>query len=216
MNRKISFSTRIKIIVQNYGKPAFYIPFLTIGIIASLAFIRSCGSVAGLVGAVLGLIWGLIIARLAAPAIGNWFGNIFYSPRSCLAVSPDILSPIKGLLARAEYAPAIAKLNTLLAEKPFSPEPYLLLVETYAGELNDYRRAMELTEEYFNRKKVEPVGENIELLLLYADLCEEHDYLEKARLLLEREVARKGYPEIKRKRLQSRLEAIIETLVTSN
>jgi hypothetical protein len=67
---------------------------------------------------------------------------------------------------------------------------------------------MELIEEYFNQEKVYCFDENIDMLLLYADICQEHNYLHKAQRLLVQEIKRKGYPELKRKRLETRLEAI--------
>jgi energy-converting hydrogenase A subunit M len=118
------------------------------------------------------------------------------------------MSPIKGKIARREYDEAIEELNELLEGKPFSPEPYSILVEVYANELNDYSHAMELIEEYFNQEKVYCFDENIDMLLLYADICQERNYLKKAEALLAREAARKSYPEIKRKALETRLEAI--------
>jgi hypothetical protein len=210
LNKKISKRLWFHIVFKNYGKRAVYIPFLVIGISASLGFIMTCGSVGGLVGAVLGVFWGIIIARLAAPAIGEWVGNLFYAPKEYLKMPPDIMSPVKGRIAREEYDEAIAELNELLEEKPFSPEPYLILVEVYANDLNDYLHAMELIEDYFGQKKVYAFEENIDMLLLYADICQERNYLSKAQRLLEQEIKRKGYPAIKRERLQTRLDAIKE------
>ncbi len=210
MNKKISKRLWFHIVFKNYGKRAFYIPFLFIGISASLGFIMTCGPAGGLIGAVLGLVWGIIIARLAAPAIGEWFGNLFYAPKEYLKTIPEILSPVKGRIAREEYNEAIEELNELLEEKPFSPEPYNILVDIYANDLNNYLHAMELIENYFNQKKVYAFEENIDMLLLYADICQEHNYLSKAQKLLEQEVKRKSYPEIKRQRLKTRLDAIQE------
>jgi tetratricopeptide (TPR) repeat protein len=152
--------------------------------------------------------WGLIAARFSAPIFGSRFGDSFYAPKVYLKTAPEIISPIKGLITRAEYDEAIERLNELLEEKPFSPEPYLLLVELYANELDNYLRAMEMVEDYFKQRKVYPFEENIDMLLLYADICQERNYLKKAEALLAREAARKSYPEIKRKALETRLEAI--------
>jgi hypothetical protein len=210
LNKKISKRLWFHIVFKNYGKRAFYIPLLVIGISASLIFIMNSGAAGGLIGAVLGLIWGIIIARLVAPAIGEWIGNIFYAPKEYLKTIPEILSPVKGRIAREEYNEAIEELNELLEEKPFSPEPYLILVEVYANNLNNYLHAMELIENYFNQEIVYIFEENIEMLLLYADICQEHNYLPKAQKILEQEVIRKGYTEIKRKHLEARLETINE------
>lgn len=214
LNKKIPLYLKIDILVRNYGKRAFFIPFLIIGISASLGFIAMCGNAGGLVGAVLGVFWGIIIARLAAPAIGDWFGNLFYAPKAHLKTVPEILSPIKGRIAREEYDEAIEELSELLDKKPFSPEPYLILVEVYANDLSDYGHAMELIESYFSQEKVYCFDENIDMLLLYADICQERNYLSKAQKLLEQEVKRKAYPEIKRKRLETRLEAIKESVTS--
>ena len=212
MNKKISISLRIRILFKNYGKRMFYIPLLVIGIIASLEFMRASGSFAAMAGVVFGVFWGIIIARLLAPKIGNWVGNLFYAPKEYLKTAPDIMSPIKGKIAREEYDEAIEELNELLEEKPFSPEPYLILVEVYANDLENYLHAMALIENYFGQEKIYAFDENIEMLLLYADICQEHNYLQKAQLILKQEVKRKGYPVLKRKGLQTRLEAIKEIL----
>ena len=211
MNKK-SIQTKIHIFLDNYGKHLFYIPLFVIGIPVSLKIIFSFGKIASLAGAVLGVFWGFIIAHLAAPSIGNWFGNLFYAPKEYLKTAPDILSPVKGMITQEKYDEAIEQLNEILEEKPFSPDPYLILVEIYANELGNYLRAMELIEAYFSEKKVYAFDENIEMLLLYADICAEHNYLNKAQRLLEQEVARKGYSAEKRKRLQIRLDAIKERL----
>ena len=151
---------------------------------------------------------GFFIGHSVGRKVGGSFGDSIFYPKQYLKTPPHIMSPIKGKIARKEYEKAIEELNDLLEEKPFSPEPYLILVETYASELNNYLHAMELIENYFNQEKLYAFEENIEMLLLYADICQEHNLLPKAKKLLEQEVKRKGYPEIKRKRLQVRLEAI--------
>jgi len=156
---------------------------------------------------------GLFIAHRVGYGIGSIFGDAVFYPKKYLKVAPDIMSPIKGRIAREEYDEAITELNELLEEKPFSPEPYLILIEVYANDLNDYHRAMELVENYFNQEKVYAFDENIEMLFLYADICQEHNYLQKAQAILEQEAKRKGYPTLKRKRLQTRLEAINEILI---
>jgi hypothetical protein len=208
LNRKVSKRLWIHIVFKNYGKRAFYIPIFLIGLPLTWAIMLSFGTMAGFVGAIFGGIWGLLIARLLAPKIGDWFGGSIYYPKIHLKTAPHIMSPLKGLIAREQYDEAIAELNELLEKKPFSPEPYLILVEVYANNLDDYYHAMELIENYFNQEKVYVFEENIEMILLYADLCQEHNYLTKAQLILEQEVKRKGYSALKRKRLQTRLEAI--------
>ena len=189
------------------------IPLTCIGIWYSIKIFKICFSGAiswfgGILAVALLTIWGVIAGRFAAPRMGSWFGNLFYAPKEYLKTAPNIMSPIKGKIARREYDEAIEELKDLLDENPFSPEPYLILVEVYAVELNDYQHAMELIENYFNQEKIYTFDENIEMLLLYADICQEHNYLHKAQGLLEQEVKRKGYPELKRKSLQTRLEAI--------
>lgn len=154
---------------------------------------------------------GLFIAHRVGYGVGKIFGDAIFYPQKYLKIAPDIMSPIKGRIARREYDKAIEELNELLEEKPFSPEPYLILVEVYAMELNDYLHAMELIENYFGQEKVYAFEENIEMILLYADICQEHNSHNKAQKLLEQEVKRKGYPTLKRKRLQIRLEAIEES-----
>ena len=160
---------------------------------------------------VIGTPIAVFIAHRIGYGVGATFGDAVFYPKRFLKIAPDIMSPIKGRVARKEYDEAIEHLNALLEEKPFSPEPYNMLIEIYAIELNDYHRAMELIENYFEQKKVYAFDENIDMLLLYADICQEHNYLQKAQKILEQEVKRKGYPEIKRKRLQTRLEAIKES-----
>ena len=153
---------------------------------------------------------GFFVGHSIGRKAGGTFGDAVFYPKNYLKTAPDIMSPIKGRIAREEYDEAIEELNELLAKKPFSPEPYLILVEVRANDLSDYLRAMELIEEYFSQEKVYVFDENIEMLLLYADICQEHNYLPKAQKILEQEVKRKGYSALKRKRLQTRLEAIKE------
>lgn len=74
----------------------------------------------------------------------------------------------------------------------------------------DYEHAMELIEKYFKQKEVYIFDENIEMLLLYADICAEHNALKKAQSILKQEIKRKGYSDTKRKQLQIRLTAIRE------
>jgi hypothetical protein len=155
---------------------------------------------------------GFFIGHIVGRKAGGAFGDAIFFPRNYLKTAPDIMSPIKGRIARREYDEAIDELNELLEEKPFSPEPYQILIEVYAIELNDNLHAMELIEEYFNQEKVYAFEENIEMLLLYSDICQEHNYLNKAQRILEQEVKRKGYPDLKRKRLEIRLEAIKENI----
>ncbi len=212
MNKKKSLRTKIYFFFDNCGSYMFYIPLFVVGIPVSLGIIYSSGNLAPIIGAVFGAFWGVIIAWLLAPAVGNWVGGILYSPKSYLKTVPEILSPIKGMIAQEEYDEAIEELNKLLAEKPFNPEPYLILVEIYENELGDHHRAMELIEAYFGQKKVYAFDENIEMLLLYADICAEHNYLQKAQRILQQELSRKGYSDEKRKRFQTRLEAINELL----
>lgn len=151
---------------------------------------------------------GFFIGHSVGRKVGSSFGDSIFYPKQYLKTPPHITSPIKGRIARREYKEAVERLNELLEEKPFSPEPYNILVEVYANELSNYVHAMELIENYFNQEKVYCFDENIDMLLLYADICQDHDLLHKAQKLLEQEVKRKGYPKIKRKRLEARLETI--------
>jgi len=159
-------------------------------------------------GTPIGFFAGHIIGRKA----GASFGDAVFYPKQYLKTAPDIMSPIKGKITQKKHDEAIEELNNLLDEKPFSPEPYHILVELYANELNDPYRAMEMIESYFKQKKVYVFDENVEMLLLYADICQDHKYLQKAQAILEQEIKRKGYPELKRKRLATRLEAIKESI----
>jgi tetratricopeptide (TPR) repeat protein len=214
---KNSISTRIYVLARKYGKYIFLAPILGIAAWYSVKFIVACftgkmGYFGGALAVAVMTIWGIIISLFISPRIGTWVGNFFFTPKVHLKVVPEILSPIRGMITKGEYAEAIEELNSLLERKPFSPEPYLMLVELYEKELNDYQRAMELIERYFGRKKVYTFDENVDMLLLYADICAEHNYLHKAYVFLEREAKRKGYHELKRKRLQARLEAINELM----
>jgi len=159
-------------------------------------------------GTPIGFFAGHVIGRKAGTTFGD---NVFY-PKQYLKTAPDIMSPIKGKITQKKYDEAIEELNDLLEEKPFSPEPYHILVELYADDLNDPHHAMEMIESYFKQKKVYVFDENVEMLLLYADICQDHKYLQKAQRLIEQEIKRKGYPTLKRKRLATRLEAIKESI----
>lgn len=210
------FRVILRNIKDKYGEPGKYIIIFLPMVCIYVFLLRPAMNASAVFGLFVWLsdclIFGFPIATFIAHRVGRrvggFFGDAVFYPQRYLKIAPDIMSPIKGKITREEYDEAIEELNALLEEKPFSPEPYLILVETYAVELNNYLRAMELIENYFGQEKVYAFDENIDMLLLYADICQEHNYLQKAQQILEQEVKRKGYPTLKRKRLQTRLEAI--------
>jgi tetratricopeptide (TPR) repeat protein len=159
---------------------------------------------------VFGLPFGICLGFMVGKRVGGGLGDTIFYPKQHLRTPPIVLSPIKGMIALQEYDEAIEELEEILKEKPFTPEPYLLLVKIYANELNDYHQAMKLIEDYFYRNKVYVFDENVEMLMIYADMCAEYNYLNRAAKILAQEVERKGYSEEKRKHFKTRLEAIIE------
>lgn len=129
MDRNSTF-TKIYIIYRKYGRKVVYIPLISIGIIYSLYFIFSSGSFGGIAGVVLGLFWGLVLAPLIAPIIANMFGDfLYYSPKH-LKTAPDIMSPIKGKIARQEYEQAIEELSDIL-EKSLLAQNHILFWWNY-------------------------------------------------------------------------------------
>lgn len=154
------------------------------------------------------LIWGLFVAQQITPVIANFWGDMFFAPRAKLELPPEILSPIKGMIVNDEFSEAIRELNNLLARKPYQPEAYYMLVEIYENNIHNSTLALEMIENYFAQKKVDYSNENIEMLLLYADICENENYLVKAEELLNHEIKNKIYSDAEKKTIQMRLENI--------
>jgi len=124
------------------------------------------------------------------------------------------LSPIKGLIRMEKFSEAIEKLDEILERKPFEPEPYLMLVEVYLEHLNQPEQVVVLIQQYFTNfarnKRSKVVPENIELLMIYSDTCQELGQLQSAIDLLSQEVERKTYSIPEQNSLAKRLKVLLQ------
>ena len=128
---------------------------------------------------------------------------------------PEQLSPIKGLIVEGKTAQAIDNLNAILERQPFAPEPYLMLVELYLEQTGQQQNIAEMIQKYFTnlsrhnrkrkQKKLSIVPENIELLMIYSDTCQELGSIQSAIELLAHEAECEDYSVPDKKAIIKRL-----------
>lgn len=121
--------------------------------------------------------------------------------------NPPRLEYLQGLIKRRQYAEAEPLLIDELNDFPKSINLLMLLAEVYVslpGKMND---AFYLIESHFTDTEAR-VEEDISVLMLYADLCEDNHKLDYAAELLESELDSNKYPEVDLKSIKRRLEAI--------
>ena len=114
---------------------------------------------------------------------------------------------LTSLIKQRRYVEAEPLLIDELSKFPKSINLLMLLAEVYVslpGKIND---AFYLIESHFSDVE-ERLEADINLLMLYADLCEDHNKLGQATELLENEYDSKKYPEVDLKSIGRRLEAI--------
>jgi hypothetical protein len=111
---------------DKYGEPlSLTIVFSPLIILYIFALRPYLGAFTWLIDCVIfGVPIGFFIGHSVGRKAGGFFGDAVFYPKHFLKTPPDIMSPIKGRIARREYDEAIEQLNELLEEKPFSPEPY--------------------------------------------------------------------------------------------
>ena len=113
-----------------------------------------------------------------------------------------------------KFTEAVEKLTEILERKPFEPEPYLILIELYLEHLNQPQQVIEMIQQYFvnlaHCKRPTIVPENIEMLMIYSDTCQEQGQLQDAIDLLAQELERKTYSVPDRNTLTKRLNVLQE------
>ncbi|MCF6177208.1 MAG: hypothetical protein L3J71_15740 [Victivallaceae bacterium] len=162
-----------------------------------------------------GVFFGMIFGTLFLIAGSTCFANLFWESVAPSIVDglfnsggkfkspPEQLSPIKGLIRMENFSEAIEKLDVILERKPFEPEPYLMLIEIYLEHLKQPQKVVDMIQEYFvdlshrsskqKRKKLRIAPENIDMIMIYSDTCQELRMTDQAIELLQQEAARKGY-----------------------
>ena len=157
-----------------------------------------------------GLLWAAVCAVVLAVQLSDKFGGLFsriFYAADYLKEPPDMISPIRGLMANQEYEKAEEELRQLLAKRPYSPIANLLAAEI-AIERQRIPDALDRLENYFNNPKTRITEENTQMLLLYSDHAPQFGRKQNAITYLERELARKGYSEPERQFLSARLAAL--------
>ncbi|MFA7232468.1 MAG: hypothetical protein WC071_14440 [Victivallaceae bacterium] len=152
---------------------------------------------------------GICFALVWTPMAADKFVDLFYWKREYLKAPPEKISRIKGLIKREQCDEAIAEIEELLKRKPFLPEPYLLLVEIYEKNVGGKQRASELIEAYFRHSEIREAPENVEMLMLYADICREQNRNADAIFLLQHELNKRYYSVPEKNLLHNRLDAIL-------
>mgnify|MGYP000182742313 CR=1 FL=1 len=121
--------------------------------------------------------------------------------------NPPQMEYLQGLIKQRRYEEAEPLLLDELNNFPKSINLLMLLAEVYVslpGKVND---AFLLIESHFADAD-DRVEADISLLMLYADLCEDHNKLGQANELLETEYDSTKYSEVDLKSIGRRLEAI--------
>ncbi len=150
---------------------------------------------------------GVSFAHCFLDGIGHLIGNSIYAPVSYLKVPPEKLSPIKGQIIAGKIAEAIEQLRNIVERHPQTAEAVLMLAELYSDATGELEQAQAVLENYFgNAHPVET--ENIDMLLLYSDICRELGQNSRAVNVLEQELQYKGYSKPDRKSIRTRLKAI--------
>jgi hypothetical protein len=175
-------------------------------------------AIAVISAAVWGIGAGLCFAHQFLGKIGQWFGDLIYMPSTGGREAAETLSPIKGLISAEEFSEAVVKLDAVLERKPFEPEPYLMLIEIYLEHLEQPGKVVDMIEQYFenlslsccgsNRKKNTMAIQNVEMLMIYSDTCQELGKLQNAIDLLSQEVVRKSYSAPDKNTLTKRLNVM--------
>lgn len=181
--------------------------------ILTLGSAGSGGMGEGILNVGIAFIWagwgGICFSLVWTPVAADKFVDFLYWKREFLKVPPEKISQIEGLIKREQYDAAIAGIEELLERKPFLPEPYLLLVEIYEKNLGNKQKASELIEAYFRHPETRAASENVEMLMLYSDICREQNRKAEAIFLLQHELNKKYYSVPEKKLISNRIDAIL-------
>jgi len=196
---------------------------LLLGIICCIISLIIVVSTSGSMG---GALFGMTAGTLFLCAGMTCFANLFwdsvapsivdglFNPGGKFKKPAEKLSPIKGLIRMEKFSEAIEKLDEILERRPFKPEPYLMLVEIYLEHLNQPEQVVKLIQQYFTNfarsKRSKVVPENIELLMIYSDTCQELGQLQAAIELLSQEAERKTYSIPEQNSLNKRLNVLLQ------
>ncbi len=126
-----------------------------------------------------------------------------FNPGGKFKAPPEQLSPIKGLIVEGKNEEAIENLNAILERQPFAPKPYLMLIELYLEQTGQQQKIVDMIQKYFTnlsrhnvkrkQNKLSVIPENIELLMIYSDTCQELGLIQSAIELLAHEAECKDY-----------------------
>lgn len=178
------------------------------------AFAGACRSqgeaaMAVISAAIWGIGAGICFANQLLDKVGQWMGDAIFMPSKKFSAPAEQLSPIKGLINAEEFPEAIQQLDAILKRKPFEPEPYLMLIEIYLEHLDNREKVIDMIQQYFAQQlKIAP--ENIEMLMIYSDTCQELGMTRAAIDLLSHEAERNDYSTPDKHAIAKRLNSILE------
>jgi len=121
------------------------------------------------------------------------------------------LSPIKGLIVAGKIEEAKNELEKILASEPSAAEATLMLVELYLEHFEQHEAIIDIVKNYFTAPG-KGASENLDLLLIYSDVCRDLAILPEAIALLEQEAEKKYYSTPDRNGILERLAAIRQTI----
>ena len=175
--------------------------------VTGIIFMSSSGSFALLFGVIFGVAFGVTGGRVL---INHAIEALVYGVSGMSDKSepnPPRLEYLQGLIKQRQYVEAEPLLIDELKKFPKSINLLMLLAEVYVSLPGKMKDAFCLIESHFTDVD-ERVEADINLLMLYADLCEDHNRLDQAVELLETEYDSKKYSEVDLKSIRRRLEAV--------
>ncbi len=158
--------------------------------------------IGGLCGVMCGLTGGRVI-------VNHWIESVVYGSTGMsdkAEPSPPRLEFLQGLVKQKRYAEAEPLLIEELNAFPKSVKLLFLLAEVYAVDPARLDQALEVLRGYFESRE-DIVDEDVDLLMLYADLCEDAGNIAAACSLFEVEID-KEHSEVNKKSIRRRFNAL--------
>lgn len=153
-------------------------------------------------------LWGLFVLHQLKPFWEKAFGRFYPLGKAKGKLTPELKIEISTMIMNSQSQKAVEKLNSILRKVNYQPEATLMLAQIYENNLGNPRMALDIIEDYFSQEKVHPLDENIEMLLLHANISSKLSLHDKSQGLLSFEIKRKGYSESQLQRLNSCLEEV--------
>jgi hypothetical protein len=183
---------------------------LAVGAVFFVIGLYGMASTGGLAGFVIGMLFGIAFGVTGGRVIVNHMIEAFVYGSTGMSdkaePSPPRLEFLQGLVKQKRYDEAEPMLIEELKDFPKSVRLLFLLAEVYVSDPAKNGMARGLLRGYFELRE-DIVEEDVDLLMLYADICEDAGKISAARTMLEAELD-KAHPKVNLKSIRRRLEAL--------